>query len=475
MSSFRQVAIGIFIAGGLLLFAAGLFWIGDRRQLFNESIELNTEFSNVSGLARGALVRVAGLDAGEVLEIRVPPDPGSRFRIRFRVVSRFRPILREDSIASIQNDGLVGNKFLQVDAGTSAAAAVGDGGMIPNREPIEISDLMAQASDTVKAANLAVEDIRTGIDQTVKAVLDLNKQTVEVINSVGSQVNTFTEAGNRITGDVSAMVAGVRQGQGTIGKLLTDDKLYDDFRGVASQGQTAINNVKASSEDLKSITDDFKSRELGAKVESFTQSVDSLAKEAIGVVQKFRGSDGTSGGLMTEIRQTLNGANEAMADFAENAEALKRNWFFRGFFNNRGFFDLDAVTVREYGEGRFLTDRQKVSAWLDAADLFAAMPDGTEQITPEGRKKLDMGMAGFLRYSKNDPFIIESWAGEGSDPASVLRARTRAILVSEYLVRQFDLKPNYVAIMPMNAALPAGSQARDGIGLTLFVSKTSSR
>ena len=117
MSASRQVALGVFLVVGLLLFGFGLFWIGDRRQLFEESIELNAEFTNISGLARGAKVRVSGLDAGEVLEIRIPPNPDSRFRVRFRAVSDFLTILRMDSIASIQNDGLVGNKFLQVEGG----------------------------------------------------------------------------------------------------------------------------------------------------------------------------------------------------------------------------------------------------------------------------------------------------------------------------------------------------------------------
>src|SRR5262245_31823707 len=132
MSAPRNIALGVFLVLGLVLFAFGLFWIGDRRQLFTQSLELYTEFANISGLARGAKVRVSGLDAGEVLEIRIPSNPDSRFRVRFRATSEFQPILRMNSIATIQNDGLVGSKFLQVDAGTSGAAAVTNGATIPS-------------------------------------------------------------------------------------------------------------------------------------------------------------------------------------------------------------------------------------------------------------------------------------------------------------------------------------------------------
>jgi len=76
-------------------------------------------------------------------------------------------------------------------------------------------------------------------------------------------------------------------------------------------------------------------------------------------------------------------------------------------------------------------------------------------------------------YSKNEPFIIESWAGSGSEPERILRARERAIKVSEYLIDKFELKPNYVAIMPMNAVESADGHSRDGIGLVLFAPKPS--
>jgi len=118
--------------------------------------------------------------------------------------------------------------------------------------------------------------------------------------------------------------------------------------------------------------------------------------------------------LMSEVRQTLTSANETMANFADNSEALKRNFLFRGFFNKRGYFDLDAVTVNEYRDGKFLSDRQKLMEWIDSSDLFSASADGKERLTEEGRKKLDIAMTGFLKYSKTEPLVVESWAGPGA-------------------------------------------------------------
>jgi phospholipid/cholesterol/gamma-HCH transport system substrate-binding protein len=471
MSGSTRMALGAFLLIGVLLFGVGLFWIGDRRQLFSESMELYTEFANLSGLSKGAKVRVSGLDAGEVLEIQIPPAPGSRFRVRFRTLRQFQSILRLDSVASIQNDGLVGNKFLQVDAGTAAAEPASPGSTIQHREPVEIGDLIFRVSETVKTANQAVLDIRGGIDGTVKSILNISEQTTGVINDVSKQMDKFTTTANTIMSDVSGIIAKTRSGQGTVGQLLNDDKLYKQLQEVTNQGQQVAENFKSISDDLKDFSTDLKSRQLGPKVEQVADNMQMLTKEAIGAIRSFQGSGG--GGLMAEVRQTLTSANETMANFADNSEALKRNFLFRGFFNQRGFFDLDAVTVRDYRDGRFLPDRQKVSQWLDTPDLFSPSPEGKEQLTPEGRQKLDSAMTSFLKYSKNEPFIIESWAGVGNEPERILRARERAIKVSEYLVDKFQLKPNYVGIMPMNAVELNDNQLRDGIGLVLFAPKPS--
>src|SRR5689334_13310648 len=72
MLSKSKIAAGAFLIGGLLLFALGLFLIGDRRMLFSRSVNYYAEFAQVSALETGGKVRVGGMDAGEILEIRVP-------------------------------------------------------------------------------------------------------------------------------------------------------------------------------------------------------------------------------------------------------------------------------------------------------------------------------------------------------------------------------------------------------------------
>ena len=119
MEGTKKLIVGMFVAVCLLLFGAGLFLIGNSNQMFTKSFSVYADFAKITGIQNGGKVRVAGMDAGTVTQIEVPSRPGAKFRVRFRIVEKLHPIVRQDSVATIQTDGLLGNKYLQIDAGSA--------------------------------------------------------------------------------------------------------------------------------------------------------------------------------------------------------------------------------------------------------------------------------------------------------------------------------------------------------------------
>ena len=147
-----------------------------------------------------------------------------------------------------------------------------------------------------------------------------------------------------------------------------------------------------------------------------------------------------------------------MADLAETTEALKRNFFFRGFFNRRGYFDLDDVSVAQHRQGALETgDRRVLRIWLNA-EVFERDANGVERLSEGGRVRLDSAMSQFVRYPQKSPFVVEGYALDATGDARYLNSRTRAQLVRDYIVGKFKLDPNYVAIMPM------GGSTRQSVG-----------
>lgn len=446
MNRSRAAAVGAFVIGGVLLFSAGLFLIGDRRMLFNRTFGVYAEFANLAGLEDGAKVRVAGMDAGEVETIYVPANPSARFRVKLRIREDLHPIIRVDSVATIQTDGLVGNKFVQVEAGTDQAQVAPSLGTIQSREAFELSAMLQRMNDTVQLVSTTITGLKSGIDQALGSISDTANEAQDLINDVGTDARAIMASAQKVSQNVNVIVGGVRDGKGTVGKLLADDALYTSVKGIAADAEKAVASLREASEQ---------------------------AKEA---VSDLRGENGPLKGLSGDLQQTLASAKNAMADLEENTEALKRSFLFRGFFNRRGYFDLDEISVDQYRQGALETrDRRVLRIWLEAGVLFETDANGKERLSAGGQARLDSAMSTFVRYPRNSPFVVEGYAHEATNDRRYLVSRSRAQLVRDYLVAKFGLDPNVVASMPMGeeaAGSPDGNRW-DGVALALFVATSA--
>src|ERR1039457_1491250 len=102
----KNLIVGIFVLAGLVLFMTGLFLIGNRHEVFARHIDYYAEFTNLAGLSKGSKVEVAGMDAGQVLDIAVPTSPTARFRVKLRIEESLHGLVRTDSVATIGTQGV---------------------------------------------------------------------------------------------------------------------------------------------------------------------------------------------------------------------------------------------------------------------------------------------------------------------------------------------------------------------------------
>src|SRR5579862_1723847 len=166
----RNVSLGLFVIGGLLLFGTGMFLIGDRRQAFGQHIEYYADFGNLAGLPNGAEVRVGGMDAGEVLGIGVPDSPSNRFRVRWRINANLRELVRTDSLATIETEGVVGGTYLSVRPGSNRAARAAAHATIPSREPMELSELLTQGAGLLNDTQSMLKEVGGKLGGTLDTV-----------------------------------------------------------------------------------------------------------------------------------------------------------------------------------------------------------------------------------------------------------------------------------------------------------------
>jgi phospholipid/cholesterol/gamma-HCH transport system substrate-binding protein len=451
MSYTRLVGIGVFVLGGLGLFTFGLFMIGSRRMLFERRFELYVEFSKMAALQRGGKVRVAGMDAGEVDSIMVPPRPSAKFRVKLFVRGDLRQLVRTDSVATIETDGIVGNKYVEIDAGSDNAPVVPDGATLVGRDPFEFADLMQQASSGITTVIGTINELKGNVQQMLVSVTKTANSTNDILVNASNDVKAMTASARQITHNLQQISDDINRGRGSIGKLMHDEELYQRVTSIAKQADEISTQMKAT------VT---------------------AARE---MVDKFNGKGG--GGMdsmQADLRQTMTYAREAMANLAENTEALKRNFLFRGMFKERGFYEVPNLSPEEYRAGKFLddNDREALRIWLGANVLFAASGDasGPEVLTDEGKRRIDLAMATFLRYPAATPLVVEGYSALPSRDMALLQSRTRATLLRNYLMARFSIDPNVVGAVPLGAEAqdsPNGTHQWDGIGLALWVRRSA--
>lgn len=441
MQKNRLAAVGAFVIGSIVLFAVGLFLIGDRRMMFAETIEIYAEFSKVAGLQNGAKVRIAGLDAGEVETIHLPASPSARFRLKLRVRKDMHQLLRLDSVASIQNDGLVGNKFIQVESGTEQSPQVPERGTIMSQEPFDLADMLGRVNETIDLVTTMLTDVQARLNDALQAVALMAREGQTMISDISSEVQAITASGQKVAGDLQRIVAGVQQGRGSLGKFVNDDAVYERVRGIATEAERAVVNLREASENAKT------------------------------AIADFRGDKGPVRGVAVELQQSLSAARDTLTNLAETTEALKHNFLVRGFFNRRGYFNLEDIGVDEYRRGALESnDRRVLRVWVSAEVLFERTDTGEERLTDAGRQRLDSAMAPFLGYPPNTPLVIEGYAGGPTTDSQFVLSRSRALQVRDYLVSKFGLDAGHVATMPMGADAPESpANGRwEGVALALF-------
>jgi len=458
----RGFIVGVFVIAGLLLFTAGLFLIGNRHEAFARHIEYYAEFNNLSGLTKGAKVQVAGMDAGEILDIGVPSSPAARFRVHIRINDALRGLVRTDSVATIGTEGVVGDTFLLIHPGTAAAPSATPQTTLRSKEPTEISDLLDQGKGTL-----------ADVDTTVKNANGL-------LTSVGGNLNTTLASVNTTVGNVNNIVIGLKQGRGPAGMLLRDETLANQIRTTVANTQKATDSLSHASAQADSLISDLQSRQLPQKVDDALGSVKSAAANIDATTGTLRqtiseatqpDSNGVTAG--ENLRDSLENANTATANMADETEALKHNFFFRGFFHNRGYFNLSNLAPDKYRTDRLFTNPANPRAWLSTEQIFDKDHTGVEHLTTQGRSLLDTFMASHGDAAASSPIVIEGyWSGPDAGE-QLARSRARAILVRNYLQNHFQLDASHLGVVALRDSPPAGLDhpTWDGVCVVIVTAK----
>lgn len=203
LTRWQAIILGVVVLLGLGTAAYGLFQVGDRQRLWSERFTLVVGFPRIQGVGVGTPVRVRGVDAGVVAGIDLPEreSADSPLTLRLNIDRRFQHLVFADATATIVNEGMIGAKVIEIDPGKRESGPVADGSRLAAGITTDVAGLLRQVQD---------------------------------------------------------MIAAVRQGQGTIGKLMTDEKAYSEVLTALEQTRRLMEKSQATADSMKQDADAIK-------------------------------------------------------------------------------------------------------------------------------------------------------------------------------------------------------------------------
>ena len=451
----HNVIVGIFVVAAIVLFGACLFLIGDQHKAFNRHVVFYTNFQSVDGLPKGAKVRVDGMDAGEVVNVQIPASPAQKFRLKMKVEDRLHGLIREDSLVTVETEGLVGDKFLLIHSGTDSAPEAPPESTLASKEPFEITKMLEQAQGLMNQAGTTI----TALQGTMK--------------DVSGRLDTTLDTATGTIRNVNGVVQDVRTGKGTAGLLLEDQATATDVRQSLANVRQTTEKLNNSSARIDSLLADVQSRQLVPKIDdtltsakAATQNIDQTTEQINTTLKSAFAQDQYGEDAGTNLQQSLTNLNQASGNLTDDTEALKHEFFFKGFFKHRGYDNLDDLPAEQYRAGQIFKSLPQSRGWIDASSLFTTNQSGEEVLSANGRQNIDQAVGQFKEIY-NKPLIIEGYASSGSPSDELVRSRKRAALVQNYLELHYHLMPKNTGIVALRSTPPenAGRTTFDGVSL----------
>ncbi|HVV01216.1 MAG TPA: MlaD family protein [Verrucomicrobiae bacterium] len=240
MKNTLETRLGIFVA--LAVIAAVLIVETVGGESFRRGYHLNAEFSNIQDLKVGDRVKIAGVEVGRVEKISLD-ETNNKVRVNMKL--RKDVIVRTDSIATVKFTGLMGQNFVGIDFGTPGAPPAVDGSFLTTAEQPDFSAMMQK-----------IDSVATGVQNLTKSF------TGEKIDNLLGPFTDFLKANRepltKTIQNFEAISSQVRSGQGSVGKLIYDNALYNTALTTVSNLQDTAEQAKMTLADAREVMDNAK-------------------------------------------------------------------------------------------------------------------------------------------------------------------------------------------------------------------------
>ncbi len=281
--AWSELHVGFLVLASFSILTLAIILISGKASIFTRNYTLRTFLPSASGLKKGSLVWVAGIEVGNVRDVRISTykDPAHAVEVILRVSQEYQSAIRTDSVASLGSIGLLGDKYLDISRGSDKFPMIPPDGEIRSSSEADIrkiiqnsNDLVANLGDLVDKINSITTKIDKGegtigkfindpamfdrLNQTVQDASDIVAKLKSGEGSLGKMLNNpemFDHLNNTLS-RVDSVVAKVDNGEGTLGKLVSDKSVYEKTDSILARVNTVADRLERGEGFLGKMTKD---------------------------------------------------------------------------------------------------------------------------------------------------------------------------------------------------------------------------
>ncbi|MCS6796932.1 MAG: MlaD family protein [Myxococcota bacterium] len=232
-----DVRVGIFVLAALAVGGGVAFVIGNRQNLFASKTEYRAVFDSVGGLRAGSPVRIGGVDVGTVSAVRLGED--GRIHVELGIVDSAAHLVCTDSVATVGNKGLLGDRLVDITAGRGPRLP--PGGTLRTESPVDIGAYAARLGGMLGRLEGVVDNVREAT-----AIL-ADPQLGADVRAVARHLASLLEAADAADGPVR--------------RLLTDPAVGENLAASVAHARTASAEAARAAASMRAILDEVRSGE----------------------------------------------------------------------------------------------------------------------------------------------------------------------------------------------------------------------
>lgn len=243
MKSNRETTVGLFLLAGIAIICTLIIFFGEVGDIFKPTYNLTVQFANASGLLKGSDVYLSGAHIGKVTTDPQPIPDTQQVEVRLKINSNVQ--VRSDAAFVIGSSGLLGDMYVEVRPHIyppdtkegDKKPYFKDGDLITGVTNPSLNDLTINAEPLIKRAN----DIAAKLDDMITRLNDdvLSGTSTEDLKITIAQLRDMVNNGNNtmkhadiLMQDTDAFVKQAKNGKGTLGLLINDQKTRDNLRDL---------------------------------------------------------------------------------------------------------------------------------------------------------------------------------------------------------------------------------------------------